>query len=154
MHFWHKSAGHLTFAAGRRKLRGQHAAGDQEGCCTKGANSSPSCQLLTAPQEGASSTAPQQIGIAQHLPFPASHQATLLWLRGSAPRWHSLPFINPGDPPPQHMQGQTMSLCRLQAQSPCPGQLLRSTRSCHTPPPDLSVLAFEAASASFKQAAS
>lgn len=48
---------------------GRHAAEDQEGWCTKGANSPPPCQLLTAPQDGASSAAPQRRGIAQQLPL-------------------------------------------------------------------------------------
>lgn len=51
--------------------------------------------------------APRQRGIAQQLSFPVLHQVMLLWLQGLALGQHSLPSVNPGNPPPQHTRGRS-----------------------------------------------
>lgn len=95
--------------------------GDQEGCCTERANP---CQLLAAPQQG-----PSTCGTSAEALL-----SSCLFLRrmGLSPKQHSLPSVNPGNPPLQHTQGPITTPSSRQAQPPCPApaqhqELLRAT---------------------------
>lgn len=126
---------------------GWHAAEDQEGWCTKEL-----IHLLPASSSQHPRMEPAVQPLSEVALLSSCPCSSSLW--GLAPRGHSLSSVNPSNPPPQHTQGCDQVTVQSLTAAPCPARLLHGTRSCCVPPPDLSVLAFEAASASFKQATS